>query len=107
LLGTRCPSRLKLNQATQRGKREAARLAAISILLDRGLSKPPKPLDIAIKDRVKPAPPPSEEEEEERMAAACDRFRKTGYWSMDDLDDADLEAYRASTPRTPKAQGES
>ena len=38
---------------------DAARLAAICILFDRGLGKPPKPLDIAIKDRVKPAPPPA------------------------------------------------
>jgi hypothetical protein len=87
-------------------KSDAARLAAISILFDRGLGKPPKPLDIAIKDRVKPAPPPSEEELEQ-WAAAYDRFRKTGHWSVDDLDDADLEAYRASTPRTRKAEGES
>ena len=34
----------------------AARLAAITTLLDRGFGKPPRSLEIAIKDR-KPAPP--------------------------------------------------
>jgi hypothetical protein len=53
---------------------DAARLAAIGILFDRGLGKPPMPLDIAIKDRVKPAPPLSEDALE-RAAAAFRRFR--------------------------------
>ena len=96
----------ELARIIEHTKSDAARLAAISILFDRGLGKPPKPLDIAIKDRVKPAPPPSEEELE-RGAAAFHRFLKTGHWSMDDLDDADVEAYRASMPRTAKAEGES
>ena len=47
------------------------------------------------------------EEELERGAAAFHRFLKTGHWSMDDLDDADVEAYRASMPRSAKAEGES
>ena len=33
---------------------DAARLAAIHIFFDRGLGKPPRRLDIAIKDRVSP-----------------------------------------------------
>lgn len=96
----------ELARIIEHTKSDAARLTAISILFDRGLGKPPKPLDIAIKDRIKPAPPPSEEELERRAAAACHRFRKTGHWSMDDLDDADVEAYRASIPRTAKPEGE-
>ena len=95
----------ELARIIEHTKSDAARLAAISILFDRGLGKPPKPLDIAIKDRVKPAPPLSEDELE-RRAAAFHRYRKTGHWSMDDLDDADVEAYRASIPRTAKAEGE-
>src|SRR4051794_38893668 len=50
-------------------RNDAARLAAISILFDRCLGKPPVPLEIAVKDRVKPAPPPSKEELERRAAA--------------------------------------
>ena len=95
----------ELARIIEHTKSDAARLAAISILFDRGLGKPPKPLDIAIKDRVKPAPPLSEDELE-RRAAAFHRYRKTGHWSMDDLDDADVEAYRASIPRTAKPEGE-
>jgi hypothetical protein len=96
----------ELVNIVQNTNSHAARLAAITTLLDRGFGKPPKPLDIAIKDRVKPGPPPSEEELE-RRAAAYYRFRKTGHFSIDDLDDADLEAYRASITRTPKAEGKS
>jgi hypothetical protein len=87
---------------------DAARLAAISILFDRGLGKPPKPLDIAIKDRVKPAPPPSKEELE-RMVADFDRQMRritTAHRSMDGLDDAALDLFPGSTPGTPKAEGE-
>jgi len=69
-------------------KSDAARLAAINILFDRGLGKPPKPLDIAIKDRVKPARPPSKEQLERRVA---------------NYEQLILEAF---TPRTAKAEGE-
>jgi hypothetical protein len=82
---------------------DAARLAAIRILFDRGLGKAPEALDIAINDRVKPVPPLSPEERK-RVVAEFRRFRITGHWSTDDLDDADLEA--ASSPRAPK-EGES
>jgi len=82
-------------------KSDGARLAAISILFDRGLGKAPESLDIAVKDRVKPAPPPSQEERE-RWAAAYRRSRVTGHWSIDDLDDADLEA--AGIPHTPEGE---
>jgi hypothetical protein len=85
---------------------DAARLAAIGILFDRGLGKPPKPLEIAIKDRVKPAPPPSEEELE-RWAADFERRIRTVYSSIDGLDDAALEPLPGSTPDTPQAEGES
>jgi hypothetical protein len=80
---------------------DAARLAAISILLDRGLGKPPKPLDIAIKDRVKPAPPLSEEE-----AAEYYRRLRLNPWSKDVHDDVNLAVSDAGIPNTPKAVGE-
>ena len=86
---------------------DAARLAAISILFDRGLGKPPKPLDIAIKDRVKPAPPPSEEELE-RRAAAFERLHKDGSigrWMS--LDDADVGILPGQHRRHAKTEGES
>ena len=86
----------------------AARLAAITTLLDRGFGRPPKPLDIAIKDRVKPTPP--SKEELERMVADFDRQMRritTAHRSMDDLDDAALDPFPGSTPGTPKAEGES
>ena len=85
---------------------DAARLAAICILFDRGLGKPPKPLEIAIKDRVKPAPPPSKEELE-RWAAVYERRVRTGHRSMDGLDDAALEPLLGGTAGTPKTEGES
>lgn len=81
---------------------DAARLAAISILFDRGLGKPPKPLDIAIKDRVKPAPPLSAPEAEEYF----NRFRMK-LWSTDVLDDVDFEVRQAGIHHTPKTEGES
>jgi hypothetical protein len=86
----------------------AARLAAITTLLDRGFGKPPKPLEIAIKDRVKPAPPPSKEELE-RWAADFERRIRTVtvHRSMDGLDDAALEPLSSSTAGTPKTEGES
>ena len=72
---------------------DAARLAAIGILFDRGLGKPPKPLDIAIRDRVKSAPPLSTEEAVEYFK----RFRMK-LWSTDVLADADLEVSEVGTP---------
>jgi hypothetical protein len=77
---------------------DAARLAAISILFDRGLGRPPKPLDIAIKDRVKPPPPLSTEEARDLYR----RFRLNP-WSMDDLYNADrkLRGLAQSQARTP------
>jgi hypothetical protein len=80
-----------------------ARLAAISILFERGLGKAPESLDIAINHRVKPELPPSQEEQE-RWAAAYGRFRITGHWSIDDLDEADLEADPAGIPNTPEGE---
>jgi hypothetical protein len=77
---------------------DAARLAAINILFDRGLGKPPKPLDIAIKDRVKPPPSLSAEEAAEYYR----RFRMK-HWSRDVLD-VDLEV--PEDHATPKAEGE-
>jgi hypothetical protein len=73
-------------------KSDAARLAAISILFDRGLGKPPKPLDIAIKDRVKPAPPLSKEELARWVA---------------DLEQQLRAIDRSSTAGTAKIEGES
>jgi hypothetical protein len=74
---------------------DAARLAALCILFDRGLGKPPKPLDIAIKDRVVEfALPPREELE--HLAA----------WAKRHLDEALLELQR-STAGTLKTEGES
>jgi hypothetical protein len=67
----------------------AARLAAITTLLDRGFGKPPKSLDIAIKDR-KPAPP--SKEELERWVAAFERSMRT--------------LSPSSAPGTPKTDGE-
>jgi hypothetical protein len=75
-------------------KSDAARLAAIGILFDRGLGKPPKPLDIAIKDRVEPAPPPSKEELA-RMVAVFERELKA------------LEPLLRSSTDTAKIEGES
>jgi hypothetical protein len=89
-------------------KSDAARLAAINILLARGLGKPPKPLEIAIKDRIKPAPPPSEEELE-RWAADFRRLRRsltTAHRSIDGIDDAALESIPVRTDDTAMTDGE-
>jgi hypothetical protein len=80
----------ELARIIENTRSDAARLAAIGILFDRGLGKPPKPLEIAIKDRVKPAPPLSREESAEYFK----RLRMNP-WSIDGLDDADA----AGTPR--------
>jgi hypothetical protein len=79
-------------------KSDAARLAGIRVLLDRGFGKPPLPLDIAIRDRVKPAPPLSEED-----ARECYRRLRLNPWSF--LDVA-LEVPQAGAAATPKAEGE-
>ena len=81
-------------------RNDAARLAAISILFDRGLGRPPKPLDIAIKDRVKPPTPLSTEEAREYFR----RFR-TKLWSRD-VPDVELEVPEAGPTATPKIEGE-
>ena len=60
---------------------DAARLAALCIFFDRGLGKPPKPLDIAIKDRVTTRAAAQQEELERRI-------RPHEAISMDSLDEA-------------------
>src|SRR3954469_10566890 len=63
----------ELARIIENTRSDAARLAALCIFFDRGLGKQPKPLDIAIKDRVevKRVLPPREQLEE--MAARAKR----------------------------------
>ncbi len=75
---------------------DAARLAALCILFDRGLGKPPKPLGIAIKDRVRVQPTLPPREVLEQMA----ELSKQG------LDEALLEL-QGRTAGTLETEGES
>ena len=76
---------------------DAARLAAIYIFFDRGLGKPPRRLDIAIKDRVRPTRTVPPREELEDLA----KFAQQG------LDKALSELLPGSTLGTLETDGES
>ena len=87
----------ELARIIENTRSDAARLAAIRIFFDRGLGKPPKSLDIAIKDRVKVKRALPAREEVERLAA----------WVKRQLDKALLELHQESTAGTPETEGES